>query len=305
MKDQNMTNAHPRQPANAGRLNNLVVDNTERPVIDELTALRLHDPSMADYAALIRNPPAIGAITARAKHHADQSARFVELVSDSDQEAFGEHVGQLVALALLNNMATLAAALLPALTGPDRHARREQGHAFIDSLDRPQDNPLREVAKIAFGMRDIDAAEIANDAIAFAAAGRAPAAPGQATLHDLEEQATLRGWLAAEINIGGLQQEARRHAQMAIRFSKSLRDDELGHADHDLTQAAREGAILQHAITLACLAISPKVPNARTLVQPISDEMTGRPQVRAALELAMEMGDHLRQLAASYPATSR
>lgn len=297
-----MTNAHPRQPLHAASLNGLVVDNTERLVIDELTALRLHDPSIADYAALIRNPPAIGAITARAKYHADQSARFVELVSNSDQKAFGAHVGQLVALALLNNMATIAVALLPALTGPDRHAKREQGHAFIDSLDRPQDNPLRETAKLAFGMHKVDAAEIANDAIAFAAAGRAPAAAGRATLHDLEEQATLRGWLGREIDIDGLQQEARRHAQVAIRLTRSLRDDELGHADHDLTLAAREGAILQHAIALAGLAISPRVPGARDLVQRITDEMTSRPQVRGALELAMEMGDHLRQLAASYPA---
>lgn len=294
-----MTNFNPRRPAHAASLNDLVVNNTERPVIDELTALRLHDPSMADYAALIRNPPAIGEITARAKHHADQSARFVELVDNSDQEAFGEHVGQLVALALLNNMATIAVALLPARTGPNRHAKREQGHAFIDTLDRPQDNPLREIAKLAFGMHKVDAAEIANDAIAFAAVGRTPAAPERATLHDLEEQATLRGWLVRAIDIDGLQQEARRHAQMAIRFTQSLRDDELGHADHDLTLAAREGAILQHALALASLAISPNVPNARALVQPISDEMTGRPQIRAALVLAMEMGDHLRGLVAA------
>lgn len=299
-KDLNMTANQPRQPAHAASLHGLVIDRTERPVIDELAALRLHNPSDADYATFFKSPPSIAAIAVRARHHAEQAARFVEMVQNTNEATFKSHVGQLFSVVILNNIANIAVALLPSHTGVDRHAKREQGYAVLGTLDDPHDNPLRSIGQIAFGLRRIDPVQVAHDAIAFAAAsGRAPGEPGRATVHTLEEQVTLNAWLAREIDADALMEESRRHVMAAVRFARSLRDDDLGPADYEAKSAAQEGAMLQHLIAFARIALAPHVQDARALLRPACDLMLARPQARAALELAMAMGDHLRSMIAS------
>lgn len=299
-KDLNMTANQPRQPAPAASLHGLVIDRTERAVIDELAALRLQDPSDADYAAFVKNPPSIAAIAVRARHHAEEAARFVAMVQNTNEATFMSHVGQLFGVVILNNVANIAVALLPARTGVDRHAKREQGYAVLGTLDDPYDNPLRSIGQIAFGLRRIDPVQVAHDAIAFAAtSGRAPGEAGRATVHTLEEQATLNAWLSRELDADALEQESRRHVRAAIGFARSLRDDDLGPAEYEATSAAQEGAILQHLIALARIALAPQVHNARARLQSACDQMTARPQARAALELALAMGDHLRSMLTS------
>lgn len=299
-KDLNMTANQPRQPARAASLHGLVIDRTERPVIDELAALRLQNPCDADYAGFVKNPPSIAAIAVRARHHAEEAARFVALVQNTNEATFRSHVGQLFSVVILNNIANIAIALLPAHTGVDRHAKREQGYAVLGTLDDPHDNPLRSIGQIAFGLRRIDAVQVAHDAIAFAAAsGRAPEEPGRATVHSLEEQATLNTWLARGIDTDALMEEARHHVRAATRFARSLRDDDLGPAEYEATNAAQEGAILQHLIAFARIALAPQVHDARARLQSACDQMTARPQARATLELAMAMGDHLRSMMTS------
>jgi hypothetical protein len=240
-----MTAHQPRQPARAASLHGLVIDRTQRPVIDELTALRLQEPSDADYAAFIKNPPSISAIAVRARHHAEQAARFVDMVQNTNEATFRSHVGQLFGVVILNNIANIAVALLPARTAVDRHAKREQGYAVLGTLDDPHDNPLRSIGQIAFGLRRVDPVQVAHDAIAFAAAsGRAPEEPGRATVHSLEEQATLNAWLARGIDADALMDEALHHVRAATRFARSLRDDDLGPAEYEATSASIEGAIL-------------------------------------------------------------
>ena len=292
-----MTAHQPRQPEVAASLHGLVIDRTERPVVDELAALRLQDPSDADYAAFLKNTPSIAAIAVRAQHHAEETARFVAMVQNTDEATFRSHVGQLFSVVILNNIANIAVALLPARTAVDRHAKREQGYAVLGTLDGPHDNPLRSFGQIAFGLRRVDPVQVAHDAIAYAAASdRAPEEPGRATVHSLEEQATLNAWLARGIDADAVMDEALRHVRAATRFARSLRDDDLGPAEYEATIAAQEGAILQHLIALARIALAPQVRDARARLQSACDEMTARPQARATLELAMAMGDHLRSM---------
>lgn len=54
-----------------------------------------------------------------------------------------------------------------------------------------------------------------------------------------------------------------------IRLAKSLRDDDLSPAEYEMIETTREGAMLQHVIVPARLAISPRVPEARALVRPM------------------------------------
>lgn len=298
-KDLIMTDSQPRSTAQPASLQGLVVDNTLRPVVDEFSALRLYKPSLVDYAAFARNPPSLVAMAARAHHHADETARFVAMVQDNDRDTFMRHVGQLVAVAMLNNIATIAIALLPARTAADRHAKREQGYAFLGTLDDPGDGQLRELGEIAFGLRGVDAAEIAADAIAFAAIGRMPAKPDRATMHTLEEQAALRSWLGRTTDPDMFRDHADRHGAMAIRFIEALERDDLGPAEHEGMAAAHEGAVLQRDLALAALACCPQVKNARALLESARGALTARPQAAAGLELALAIGEHLRKLAAA------
>lgn len=297
-----MTNSNPRGSLRPASLRGLRLDPTVRTVIDELAALRLHQPGIADYADFARNPPSVVAMVDRARHHAAEVARLIALVQNTDRAAVHLQLSGLYALALLNAIATVAVALMPARTGADRHARRQQGAAFVATLDDPEENELRHAGAIAFGRNGVDAAVIAQDAIAFAGRGHgAPPQPSRATLHVIEEQATLHHWLQQTADLPALLGEARRHAEMASRFEMSLDHDELGPRDRDETAAACEGALLQHAIVLAQIALSQAEVDTDLVLDAAHATVTNRPQLQAGLLIAIAMGQHLRTMIAANP----
>ncbi|MCU4178628.1 hypothetical protein [Bosea sp. BH3] len=297
-----MTNSNPREPAPPASLRGLLLDPTVRAVIDELAALRLHQPGIADYAHFARNPPSVVAMVDRARHHAAEVARLIALVQNTDRAAVHLQLSGLYALALLNATATAAVALMPARTGADRHARRQHGAAFLAALDNPEENELRHAGAIAFGRNGVDAAVIAQDAIAFAGRGRgAPPQPSRATLHVIEEQATLHHWLKQTVDLTTLLDEARRHAKMASRLAMSLDQDELSSRDRDAIAAAFEGALLQHAIVLAQIALSQAEVDTDLVLDAAHTTVTNRPQLQAGLLIAIAMGQNLRTMIAANP----
>jgi hypothetical protein len=296
-----MTSPQPGAAA-TDSLATLKLDSTLRPAIDEIAALRLDQPRCAGYAAFIRNPASVADMVERARIHADQVARFVALAQVSPPGAVSQHLASLYALVQLNTIATVAVALMPATTGADRHARRQQGRAFIESLENPQDNELRHVGEIAFGLTGGDAQAIAQDAIAFAGRGHGEAVTAsRATAHRIEEQATLRHWLKREIDADQLLAEARHHAVMAERFALSLDQDELHPEDRDEVVAAREGALLQHALTLAALALSPVAIRSDLILHAAHASIATRPQFHAGLLIAIAAGQHCRRMLAAHP----
>lgn len=296
-----MTHINPRSPAPA-TLHGVRLDPTLRAVIDEFAALRLYNPSIADYAAFARNPPSIVAMVDRARHHAAEVARFVALVQNTDRATVNLQLGQLYGLVLLNMIATVAVAIMPAPSGADRYARRQQGGAFLQTLDNPTENELRHVGEIAFGLADVHAAAITQDAIAYAARHRgAPPPASRATMHVIEEQVTLWHWLQRTPDLAGLLEDARRHAEMAAGFATSLDRDELEPRDRDELAAAHEGALLQHALALADIALSRAEVDTDLVLDAAHPEVTTRRPMHAALLIAIATGQHMREMIEAHP----
>ncbi len=296
-----MTHSHPRDPAPPETLHGLRLDPSVRYVTDELAALHIYDPSDADYATFFRDPPLVASVVDRARHHASQVQRFLALLNNSAHTIAPSQLSQLYALTLLNGIATVAAALIPARAGADRHAQRQQGAAFLGTLEDGKNNELYDVGEIAFGLHGIDAAVIAQDAIAFAARGHGEPSPtSRATLHVLEEHATLSCWLRRKTNIPGLFVEADNHAQMANRFAKALDEDEFSPRARDAMIAAREGALLQNAIVLAEIALSTADVDTDAIFETAHESLDRRVQAKAALLIAIAMGKHMRAMMAAH-----
>jgi hypothetical protein len=280
----------------------LPIDPTLGPVIDEIAALRLHQPSTSAYAAFIRNRASVADMVERARLHADQVARFVALAQVSPPDQVTQHLGQLYALVLLNTTATVAVALMPATSSVDRHARRQQGSAFIQSLNNPEYNDLRHVGEIAFGLKDHDAHSLAQDAIAFAGRGHGEVpSPSRATIHRIEEQVTLASWLKRKADAGLLLAEARQHADWAERFARSLDEDELHPQARDEIMAAREGALLQHVLALAALALSPVAVDTDRIFEAAHASVATRAPLQAGLIIAVAAGQHCQAMLAAHP----
>lgn len=295
-----MTKSHRvRAPAT---LRDLRIDRTLRPVIDELAAVTLSAPTLRDYAGFFSHPPAIVAMTTRAFQHAQEHERFIALTDGSDPDIFFRHVGQLHAVVRLNSVASIAVALIPARSGADRHARREQGHAMLRRLEEPKNNELHEVIEIAFELGDIDADEVTSDILSYITHLLGTATESPATIHRLEERDTLRAYLETHPDIDALVQDAQHHGEMADHFRKELRRRDLSPEDRGLTGAAAEGATLQQRIALARLALATHLPDRDDALDHVYAAINeSPPQVAATLLLAIAVGDRLRDMAVAHP----
>lgn len=297
-----MTSNHARGSQAAATLSALRIDNTPLKVVDELEALALHKPTSADYERFVATLPSPIAVTRRAKHHADEAVRFVQLVRESHRTEFNDHAMQLFAIARLNVVGSLAVALIPARTAADRHARREQGHAVLGTLEDGEKNELYPVARIAFGLDEADAAEIASDAIAYAGRRQdAAVRDSGASTHTIEERAALAQYLLSQSDAATLVVQALGHEAMEDRLQATLDTDDLGPGEHDRIEAARFGAHLQMIIAVARLRLThPQVdldayPALRDAVAKASR------QERSALIIAEEQGKHLANMMAAHP----
>ncbi|WP_324131952.1 hypothetical protein [Bosea sp. (in: a-proteobacteria)] len=297
-----MTKSHrERAPAT---LRDLRIDRTLRPVIDELAAVTLNAPTLRDYAGFFSHLPAIVAMTTRAFQHAQEHERFIALTDGSDPDIFFRHVGQLHAVVRLNSVASIAVALIPARSGADRHARREQGHAMLRRLEEPETNELREVIEITFELGDIDADEVTSDILSYITRLLGTSTESRATVHRLEERDTLLHYLETQPDIGALVQDALHHGEMADCFRKSLRRRDLSPEDRRLTGAAADGATLQQRIALARLALATHLPDCDAALDHVYAAINeSPPQVAATLILAISVGDRLRDMAAAHPAS--
>lgn len=296
-----MTQHHPRDSA-PDSLATLQLNPTLRVAIDEIAALRLHRPCTPDYAAFIRNPASVADMVERARLHAAEVKRFVTLADDAAPSVVTRNLSQLYALVLLNTTATVAVAIMPARISADRHACRQQGMAFIQSLDNPEDNDLRHLAEIAFGLTTTDALALTQDAIAFAGRGRGDdVKTSRATVHRIEEHTTLRSWLKRQVDMTTIFAEAKAHAVMADRLAASLDHDELHPKARDEIAAAYEGALLQHVLALAELALAPVAIDTDLIFDASHATVATRPQLQAGLLIAIAVGKHYRAMLAANP----
>jgi hypothetical protein len=278
-------------------LSDLAYDDRGLAVIDDLAALQLANPALQDYAEFARNPPSLIPIADRAFHYAQQNRRFFELAGVTPVSVVGENVASVYANVLLHNAAVIALALLPAHCGSDRHAMRQVGQSFRHSRIDADDADMHKFTRVAFELDAIDAAELAADAIAFAAARTLSAQDcDAAAIHPLEHRTVLHAFATTPSDLDALAQQIERHARAADAYAATLETDELSPGAHQRLEVARAGAMLQHWIALARLALATGPED--TCLNPILNGAIARAPIAAAcaLRIAREIGAHSRDM---------
>ena len=114
-----------------GSLTDLAYDDQAAPVVDNLAALQLVNPTVQDYAAFARNPPLLAPIAEDAFFYAGQNRRLFDLAVATPKTVIAANIASAHANVLLHTAAVIAVALLPAECPSDRHAQRQVGHAFL------------------------------------------------------------------------------------------------------------------------------------------------------------------------------
>ncbi|AMJ59929.1 hypothetical protein [Bosea sp. PAMC 26642] len=288
-------------------LHHLAFDDTIRPVIGELAAMSLSNPTDRDYAAFIRNGPSLVAIAARCTQRTAELERFIELAQVSAPYFVRNHVATPHALAILNEEATLALALLPARAPADRHAQREHGFALIRAVQELDDPALEPLARAAFGIETLSATTagaVATNALAHAVARYREGASDQspATSHSVEDAAALRAFVVQVPDFEALYRDVDVHARAAARLAAMLVERDLARQQHDDIAMALEGAELQARIALLRIAVA----SAHTEIERWS-RLAGEviphptPKFAATLTLAAKMGESLRDMLAAHP----
>ncbi|AOG05415.1 hypothetical protein [Bosea sp. RAC05] len=288
-------------------LHHIAFDATIRPVIGELAALSLTNPSDSDYAGFIRNSPSLVAIAARCTQRTAELEHFIELAQVSAPYLVRDHVATPHALAILNEEATLALALLPARTAADRHAQREHGFALLRAVQELDDPTLEPLARAAFGIETLSATTagaVATNALAHAVSRYRELASAQsaATVHRVEDAASLRAFVVEDSDFEALYRDVELHARAATRLAAMLVDGDLARQQHDDIAMALESAQLQARIALLRIAVAPahaEIERWSRLAGDVIPHPT--PRLAATLTLARKMGESLRDMLAAHP----
>lgn len=288
-------------------LHHVLFDTTVRPVISELAAMQLDRPSDGDYIAFIRKTPSLVAIAARCAQRSQELERFIRLAEASAPFLVREHVSTPQAFAMLSEDATLALALLPARTAADLHARREHGFALIRAVHELDDPTLEPLARTAFRIEPLSsmtAAAVATNALAHAAASyrEISTSCSTATVHHVEDAASLRTFIEQTPDFEALYRAVELHARAADRLAASLVSSDLDHEQHQQVAMALEGARLQTSIALLRIAMSPAhgdIDQWDHLAAKVVPHPT--PQLAATLTLAKRMAVSLREMLAAHP----
>jgi hypothetical protein len=288
-------------------LHHVPFDQKVRPVISELAAMQLDRPSDGDYITFIRNTPSLVAIAARCTQRSQELERFIRLAEASAPFLVREQVSTPQAFAMLSEDATLALALLPGRTAADGHARREHGFALIRAVHELDDPTLEPLARTAFGIEPLStttAGAVATNALAHAVASyrEIEASRSTATVHRIEDAASLRAFVKQAPNLKALYRAVELHAQAADRLAVSLVTSDLGHQEHQQVAMALEGAKLQAHIALLRIAMSPDhvdLDRWNDLAAQVVPNPT--PQLAAILTLAKMMAVSLREMLAAHP----
>ncbi|PTM39454.1 hypothetical protein [Bosea sp. 124] len=288
-------------------LHHIAFDDTIHAVIGELAAVSLTNPTDSDYAGFIRNSPSLVAIAARCAQRTSELERFIELAQVSAPFLVRQHVATPHAFAILNEEATLALALLPARTAADRHAQREHGFALLRALQELDDPTLEPIARAAFGIETLSVAtagDVATNALAHAVSRfrELAAARSLATVHRVEDAASLRAFLLQVPDFEALYRDVERHARAAARLAAMLIEGDLARQQHDDIAMALKGAQLQARIALLRIAVAP-VQNQFEPWSRLANEVIPHPTpgLTAILSLATKMGESLRDMLAAHP----
>ena len=288
-------------------LHHIAFDDTIHAVIGELAAVSLTNPTDSDYAGFIRDSPSLVAIAARCTQRTSELERFIELAQVSAAFLVRQHVATPHALAILNEEATLALALLPARTAADRHAQREHGFALLRAVQELDDPTLEPIARAAFGIETLSAmtaGAVATNALAHAVSRHRElaAARSAATVHRVEDAASLRAFVLQVPDFEALYRDVEGHARAAARLAAMLVEGDLARPQYDDIAIALEGAQLQARIALLRIAVAPAHSQFDRWSKLAGDVIPHpTPGLTAILTLAARMGESLRDMLAAHP----
>ncbi len=284
-------------------------------VVDELHAIAQQRPwgdgNAEGYSLVLQGLPSLTDVAARARYHAGQVERFLDLASRTPDHALVERrLPWLVALTMLNHAATLAVALLPTSDTVDDWIRGDTGESVVEAAKQHQNPETAELARAAFGLDTPTVNAALTSPRAFiAGADRLLAATSAlepsrdsddyaAGVHWLERGKTLTDYITDHLDLEYRLDAVSHHLRWADNFAALLENGELSPTHRDRLGRAQAGAMILALADLARIALWPsRGPEDHQVKSQARELMRTRqdPQCpKAIVELAFSIGDQMR-----------
>ena len=284
-------------------------------IVDELDAIARERPwgdgDAEGYSLIIGKLPSLIDVAARARYHAGQVERFLDLASRTqDHGLIQGRLQWLVALTMLNHAATLAVALLPTSDTVDDWIRGDAGECVVEAAKRHQKTATAELARAAFGL-DTPAvnAALASPRAFIAGADRLLAATNAlapsrdsddyaAGVHGLERGKTLADYVTDHLDFEYRLDSVRLHLRHADTFAALLENGELSPAHRDRLGRAQAGATILALADLGRIGLWPARDPGDHKVKLQARELMrarkGPDRHKAIVELAFDIGNQMQ-----------
>ncbi|AMJ59589.1 hypothetical protein AXW83_04065 [Bosea sp. PAMC 26642] len=284
-------------------------------IVDELDAIARERPwgdgDAESYSLIIGKLPSLIDVAARARYHAGQVERFLDLAGRTQDHALIQcRLPWILALTMLNHAATLAVALLPARDTIDDWIRGNAGESIIETSQRHQTPATAELARAAFGLGtpavnaalESPRAFIAGAdrllAVTNALAPSREVEDGGTRVHWLERGSTLADYVADHLDLEYRLDSVRHHLRWADRFAAELEDGELSQAHRDRLGRAQAGATILALADLARIGLWPARDPGDHRVKLQARELMrarqGPDRHKAIVELAFVIGGQMQ-----------
>ncbi|AMJ61611.1 hypothetical protein [Bosea sp. PAMC 26642] len=283
-------------------------------VVDELDAIAQQRPwgdgDAEGYSRVLQGLPSLLDVAARARYHACQVERFLDLASRTqDHGLIQGRLQWLVALTMLNHAATLAVALLPTSDTVDDWIRGDAGESVVEAAKRHQKTATAELARSAFGLDTptVNAA-LASPRAFIAGADRLLAvtnalAPSRdsddyaAGVHGLERGKTLTDYVSDHLDLEYRLDSVRLHLRRADNFAAELEDGEISPDQRDRLGRAQAGAMILALADLGRIGLWPaRDPGDHRVKAEARELMRARQypdRQKAIVELAFVIGQQM------------
>lgn len=284
-------------------------------VVDELQAIAQQRPwgdgDAESYSLVLQGLPSMTDVAARARYHAGQVERFLDLAGRTQDYALIQgRLPWLLALTMLNHAATIAVALLPASDTVDDWIRGDTGESVVEAAKRHQTPATAELARSAFGLDTptVHAALVSPQAF-IAGADRLLAATNAlapsrdsddyaAGVHGLERGKTLADYVTDHLDLEYRLDSVRHHLRWADNFAALLENGELSPAHRDRLGRAQAGATILALADLARIGLwparDPGDHRVKTQARELMLARQGPDRHKAIVELAFVIGDQMQ-----------
>lgn len=284
-------------------------------IVDELDAIARERPwgdgDAEGYSLVIGKLPSLLDVAARARYHAGEVERFLDLARRTqDHGLIQRRLPWLLALTMLNHAATMAVALLPDSDTIDDWIRGNTGESVVEAAKRHQNQATAEQARAAFGLDTpaVNAALVSPRAF-IAGADRLLAATNAlvpsrdsddyaAGVHWLERGETLADYATDRLDFEYRLDSGRLHLRRADNFAALLENGELSPAHRDRLGRAQAGATILALADLGRIGLwpsrGPEDHQVKIQARELMRARKGPDRHKAIVELAFDIGNQMQ-----------